>query len=43
MSIDVTQATISLSEIMRRPWRALTIQELDALDAIESNKQGDTK
>ena len=46
MSIDVTAATtLTLNEIMRRPFQALTIRELDALDALEqvsSNAQGES-
>jgi hypothetical protein len=37
-----TSNTITLDEIMRRPWQALTCQELDALDMADS-KQGDSK
>ena len=39
MSIGITAATkLTLDEILRRPFQALTIQELDALDAIEDKE-----
>lgn len=44
---DVTAAvTLSLSDILRRPFQALTIRELDALDQLDQvnhNLQGEMK
>ena len=40
MSAATTSHAITLDEILRRPFQALTIRELDALDAAD-NKQGD--
>jgi len=36
---DITAATtLTLSEILRRPFQALTIRELDALDALDDKE-----
>ena len=43
MTIDITAASLSLDTIMRRPFQALTIRELDALDAVDNNAQGEMK
>ena len=40
MNTTTASNAITLDEILRRPFQALTIRELDALDAAD-NKQGE--